>query len=310
MAELPSQDQPKGPDAWDLLRADLGFNNRDFESAVRPLARRAVLKEVSSKVPAIVGRAKIAAGLADFVKAFPDAKTQAYRVIEGEGWILVESLLTGTQGAPVGAMRSRGKRIAVRGARLHRIEGGEIVETRVYMDAPTVLRQLGRIRGRPHWPKAEGAKEPHVARSAPDPELEKRFKAFVEAWYGPKEKRVDRLIDRNIAFRLHSAQEEGQGIHRFIEISRPIRMGLERANVEVKRSFSAGPWVVAELLRTGETRKRAAADGEGLKIRLSQLVVARFADGRVVELDTYANTLGVLQTIYGDDLGPLAVAEP
>jgi predicted ester cyclase len=233
----------------DIVRAELAFNTRNMNKAVEFMVDQAVMLERSSDVQPIVGKANIQRHMEELVRAFPDATVTPYRIMGGNQWILSETHLHGSQSQPLGSLENNGRRFDVRGAKLYRVQAGHIVETRIYMDTPTVLKQLLQPRGlsvertpRPNL------LEPEMPTGPPDAELERRFVGFVKAWTSHSQRRVDQLVAHDIRFHNHAWHHEGHGLRRFMKEGAPLPWPLTHRGLDIVSTLSTGEWVAGEVL--------------------------------------------------------------
>jgi predicted ester cyclase len=82
-----------------------------------------------------------------WLNAFPDSRMTVNNELESGDWIVQEITFEGThQGTlstPTGDVPPTNRRLTGRAAQIVRVEGGKVVDTRLYFDQVQVLTQLG-----------------------------------------------------------------------------------------------------------------------------------------------------------------------
>ena len=292
-----------------LLGAEEAFNTRHLEDAVAHMSKHVLLVEKSSDIPAISGRKKVLQHLKDFTKLFPDAKSTPLRILHGPGWVLSETHLTGSQSDDIGSLKNQQRRFAVRGAKMHRVEDGSVVEIRVYMDAPTVIKQLKRPQGLTiHRPPEPGTESPESISGPASSRLEENLRRFVAAWYQHDEKELSKITVQDIKYNNHLWHRHGTGRSNLTTHGTPMLWVNGERSTKVMKTYSSGNWAVAELVVTadvpGMTKEHASEQR-----RVSHLVLARFKNGQVSEATVYGSTLQIRQTLFGARLFPAGPAK-
>ena len=83
----------------------------------------------------------------NWVTAMPDCKVEIVNVVSDDESTVVEMIARGTHTGPLvgpqGTLPATQKKLELRVCELFRLQDGLIVESRVYFDAATMLRQLG-----------------------------------------------------------------------------------------------------------------------------------------------------------------------
>jgi predicted ester cyclase len=77
--------------------------------------------------------------------AFPDLSFEVQETVTDGEWVAVRWTSTGTHEGELMGIEPTGKKTAVEGIELDRIEDGKIVESRVSWDALGLLQQLGAV---------------------------------------------------------------------------------------------------------------------------------------------------------------------
>ena len=82
-----------------------------------------------------------------YLKAFPDLRLERTNLLAVGGWAVVEAIARGRQdGAletPAGAIPPTGREVEVKFCFVARVRDGEIIDSREYYDAMTLMTQLG-----------------------------------------------------------------------------------------------------------------------------------------------------------------------
>ena len=121
------------------------FNHHD-ENRIRELnADNAVLEAPGDT--RLEGREAATAYATAWLNAFPDARVTIDNELEAGDWVVQEFTFEGTHegtlSAPTGDIPATGRRLRGRGVQILRVEGGAVVDTRLYFDQVEVLTQLG-----------------------------------------------------------------------------------------------------------------------------------------------------------------------
>lgn len=266
------------PSALEFVWAEEAVNEGDLGRGLVHHAPGSILRETGSPVPPIIGRARYESHLRLFQSAFPTSRSRVTRVIRGQTWVSVETHLEATVGDPPGTVGPAGARISIRGARIHRIEGGQVTLTRVYLDTPTVLRQLGQTPGRATFHDAVD-RPPTLLSSSPQPGLVNHATRFLRAWLSPAKSAVVPRLREAFSFRIHSNDQSGRGLNA-LKAAWPPAAPDSILGVDFKAAFGAGHWVAIEV-SLGDPK------GSGR----SMLVIARFVGEKIAHLEVYENTL-------------------
>jgi predicted ester cyclase len=82
-----------------------------------------------------------------WLNAFPDARITVHNELEAGDWVAHEFTFDGTHqdtlSSPSGDIPPTNRRLTGRGVQILRVQGGEVVDTRLYFDQVQVLTQLG-----------------------------------------------------------------------------------------------------------------------------------------------------------------------
>lgn len=285
-----------------LVRADEAFNDRDMSGAVAHFSPNALLLEKSSNLPPIRGREQIRKKLVNFTTIFPDARITPIRVLGGKNWLLSETRLSGSQEQSIGSLENKKQKFVLHGANLHRVEEDVVVETHVYADAPTVIRQLGGFQQEPIPESTEG--KATILSDPPSPQLEKMLQRFVRAWFANDEVQLRHVTAPSVLYRNHIWQHYGDGLKGLLTKASPTS-GIQReATIELTRTFSTGEWALAEVLVTVSVDEKTQESETKNKIRTHQLIVARFDQDKVQEVHLYGNSVKIRQALHGPKLFP------
>jgi len=122
------------------------FNTRDFDKGLA-----LVTKDVKwSNIPFerdFTGHAGYREFHDNWVTAMPDCKVEIVNVVSDDQSTVVEMIARGTHTGPLagphGTIPATQKKLDLRVCELFRLQDGLIVESRVYFDSATMLRQLG-----------------------------------------------------------------------------------------------------------------------------------------------------------------------
>jgi predicted ester cyclase len=134
------------------------FNAHD-EGRIRELNADGAVVEAPGEIR-VEGREAATQYAMAWLKAFPDARLDVKNEIVAGDWVVQEFTFEGTHedtlvGA-AGEIPATNRRLEGRGVQILRVEGGEVVDTRLYFDQVQVLTQLG-LNPQPLPPVAEEA---------------------------------------------------------------------------------------------------------------------------------------------------------
>ena len=121
------------------------FNDHD-ESRIRELNAEKAVLEAPGDVRVEGGEAATRYAMA-WLNAFPDARLTVKNELASGDWVAQEFTFEGTHegtlSGPAGDIPATHRRLNGRGVQIFRVEGDEVVDTRLYFDQVQVLTQLG-----------------------------------------------------------------------------------------------------------------------------------------------------------------------
>ncbi len=118
------------------------WNTGNPETARQLYAENAERYDPNQSKPA-QGPQQIASYVAEVRTGFPDFKLEIKQRISEGNRMVTQWTCTGTHNGEFQGIPPTGKRINITGLGLARIEGGKVVEERVYFDRVSMLEQLG-----------------------------------------------------------------------------------------------------------------------------------------------------------------------
>jgi steroid delta-isomerase-like uncharacterized protein len=125
------------------------FNDRKLDEAVKYVAPNFVGTNIATgeKFNGPDGYKKSAQG---WFTAFPDARAEILNQVANEDYVISEFIGRGIHKGPLetpnGPIAATGKKAEIRFCEVFSIKNGKVVESRLYFDIATMLRQLGLAR--------------------------------------------------------------------------------------------------------------------------------------------------------------------
>jgi predicted ester cyclase len=121
------------------------FNAHD-EDRIRSLNADNAVFEAPGDVRA-EGREAATQYAMGWIHAFPDARITVRNELVADDWVVQEFSFEGTHTAPMqspmGEIPATNRSLNGRGVQIYRVEGEEVVDTRLYFDQVQVMTQLG-----------------------------------------------------------------------------------------------------------------------------------------------------------------------
>lgn len=121
------------------------FNDHD-ESRIRELNAENAVFEAPGDVH-VEGREATTQYAMAWLNAFPDARLNVKNEFASGDWVVQEFTFEGTHegtlSGPAGDIPATHRRLNGRGVQIFRVEGGEVVDTRLYFDQVQIMTQLG-----------------------------------------------------------------------------------------------------------------------------------------------------------------------
>jgi predicted ester cyclase len=121
------------------------FNDHD-ESRIRELNAENSVVEAPGDVH-VEGREAATQYAMAWLNAFPDARLNVKNEFASGDWVVQEFTFEGTHegtlSGPAGEIPATHRRLNGRGVQIFRVEGDEVVDTRLYFDQVQIMTQLG-----------------------------------------------------------------------------------------------------------------------------------------------------------------------
>ena len=121
------------------------FNDHD-ESRIRELNAENAVFEAPGDVH-VEGREATTQYAMAWLNAFPDARLNVKNEFASGDWVVQEFTFEGTHegtlSGPAGDIPATHRRLNGRGVQIFRVEGDEVVDTRLYFDQVQIMTQLG-----------------------------------------------------------------------------------------------------------------------------------------------------------------------
>ena len=121
------------------------FNDHD-ESRIRELNAENAVIEAPGDVH-VEGREAATQYAMAWLNAFPDARLNVQNELVSGDWVVQEFTFEGTHegtlSGPAGDVPATHRRLNGRGVQIFRVEGDEVVDTRLYFDQVQIMTQLG-----------------------------------------------------------------------------------------------------------------------------------------------------------------------
>lgn len=140
-----STHEPKG-EGIEIVRQffEDAFSTGNFDLIDEIVAEDAVAYDPTQPEP-VRGPEGIKELITMYRSAFPDLSFEVQETVTDGEWVAVRWTSTGTHEGELMGIEPTGKKTAVEGIELDRIEDGKIVESRVSWDALGLLQQLGAV---------------------------------------------------------------------------------------------------------------------------------------------------------------------
>ena len=121
------------------------FNDHD-ESRIRELNGENAVLEAPGEAH-VEGREAATQYAMAWLNAFPDARLNVKNELVSGDWVVQEFTFEGTHegtlSGPAGEIPATHRRLNGRGVQIFRVEGDEVVDTRLYFDQVQIMTQLG-----------------------------------------------------------------------------------------------------------------------------------------------------------------------
>jgi len=123
------------------------FNNHDTKNLVAQYADNAVIHDPLYPEP-LRGKAAIEKDWVEFLRSFPDIKSEIRTIVESDNTVATEYFMRGTNTGPVvtpeGELPATGKKMEIGAGIFSRFdENGKIVEEHRYYNVADLMEQLG-----------------------------------------------------------------------------------------------------------------------------------------------------------------------
>jgi len=121
----------------------VAWNARDPEAVAACYAPDGVRVQIAHPTARIQGHEALAEHVREIMRAWPDCTLET-RSESGEGGLVTfEWIFRGTQQGDYGPLPGRGQRLELAGASVMAMQGGLILEERVYWDTGTLMASAG-----------------------------------------------------------------------------------------------------------------------------------------------------------------------
>lgn len=241
------------PDA-EILMAPLGFTlNRDAYMAAKEL----------------------------YLLAFPDLHAQITRSMDmGDGWVISEVVLTGTNVGPYSGLPATRRPVEVRGGILQRFDAdGLITNLNVYFDNITLLAQLGLF-------------------PPPDPAANKDLvrRYFEEIWHKGNLDLVDEFVSNDCMSHLPEGDFTGiEGVKQHVTT---FRSAFPDIHITFDEMIAEGDKVALRWSgRATQTGELMGIPPTGVEVLSTGVTTFQIADGKFVEIWSSADVLGIMQRL-------------
>jgi len=301
-ADKPAVDRTAGVQA--SLEA---LSSGKFEEAFANFADDATFTAVGANQVA-TGKAAIIAWQREGLKAFPDAKLKASRIIEAGDTQITFYVLQGTNTVEVNGSPATQKAVSIAGAFVSKYDAaGKIASVHDYFDGATLMKQLGVFPGQP---------TDQVVTLAPWPETTEVIKAeavpanvdLVKAFAGKiKPDTIEAAVNEHLADAFTSIDPNGAPPATGKETAlAAFKAGLNNMGdytSTVDEAYSAGEWVVVALTDTFVYKGGIpGVESKDQKVTTHNLGLAKIVDGKLASWSLYTNqleTLGQLGALGG-----------
>jgi len=214
-------------------------------------------------------------------QGFSEMPMEIVRAIDlGDGWVVSELLITGTNDGPYMGMPATRRSIQVRGVSLQRYNAeGLLTDLSSYYDNLTMLAQLGLF-------------------PPPDPEANKALerRVFEEIWNQGLLDVADEVFAPDSI--LHLGTDDVQGPEGFKEYVAGYRAAFPDIHWTVEDQIAEGEMVVTRLTGTGTHQgELMGIPATGLPITATAIATVRIAQGKIQESWSSWDALGLMQQL-------------
>ena len=198
----------------------------------------------------------------------------------GDGWVVTELLITGTNDGPYMGMPATRRPIMLRGVSLQRYNAdGLITDLASYYDTLTMMAQMGLI-------------------PPPDPEANKALehRVFDEIWNQGLLDVADEIFAPDAI--LHIGTDDMQGPEGFKQYVAGYRAAFPDIHWTVEDQVAEGDIVVTRLTGTGTHQgELMGIPATGLPVTATAIATVRIAGGKIQESWSSWDALGLMQQI-------------
>jgi steroid delta-isomerase-like uncharacterized protein len=214
-------------------------------------------------------------------QGFSEMPMEVIRAIDmGDGWVVTELLITGTNDGPYMGMPATRRSIMLRGVSLQRYNAdGLIMDLSSYYDNLTMLAQLGLF-------------------PPPDPEANKALehRVFEEIWNQGLLEVADEIFAPDAI--LHLGTDELQGPEGFKQYVAGYRAAFPDIHWTVEDQIAEGEMVVTRLTGTGTHQGEIMGiPPTDLQVTATAIATVRIAEGKIQESWTSWDALGLMQQL-------------
>jgi len=297
VAKVEPADVEGGP-VETFLAGLTAFNEANLEQLLGVYTPEATWHMPSSEVPLIRGRKAVARQIVAFKGLLPESTIGARRVLEGEGWFVVQAVVDGTHRWSAQGIARKPQKVGYEMIYFVRPdENGKADETIVYYDQTSLRRQIGAMKGAvpavPGWPeKLERVAEPENAANV---ELVKQVLALVERG---EIDRLDGLVDVNFTLYDRATGKE-RSLAQIKQQLKKERETFVNPRIEIEQVISVGRFVALRFVQkstylTPDQRGDAGVE-EGAPAVFHAAYVFEIEGGKVHALESYANEMELVR---------------
>ncbi|MBW2276842.1 MAG: ester cyclase [Deltaproteobacteria bacterium] len=286
----------KGGAVETFLSGLTAFNEANLEQLLEVYTFEATWDMPSSEAPLVRGRKAVARQIVAFKGLLPESTIGARRVLEGDGWIVIQAVVNGTHRWNAQGIARSPKKVGYEMIYFVRADdAGKADETIVYYDQTSLRRQLGAMKGAtpavPVWPEqlervGESGSEANVA-------LVKQLLAVVEKGEFDG---LDALVTDS--FTLYDRASSRQ--YSLAQVKK--RLGTERESfaaprIEIGQVVSAGRYVALRFVQnsTYQGPDERADTEAGEPVTFHGAHVFEISGGKIAALETYANEMELIR---------------
>jgi steroid delta-isomerase-like uncharacterized protein len=198
----------------------------------------------------------------------------------GDGWVVTELLIKGTNDGPYMGMPATRRSITLRGVSLQRYNAdGLITDLSSYYDNLTMLAQLGLF-------------------PPPDPEANKALekRVFEEIWNQGLLEVADEVFAPDAV--LHLGTDELQGSEGFKQYVAGYRAAFPDIHWTIEDQVAEGDMVVTRLTGTGTHQgELMGIPPTGLQVTATAIATVRIAEGKIQESWSSWDAMGLMQQL-------------